>query len=220
MNAPLRKGQVVGYVDVAHAASPGNVWHIVQISDGLDNVLVDFLKRLEIVFYQPLIRVMKPVPRKALSKSQRKIAIRPMREKVAPFFPGYAFIDYSRAGNRWREIFQIAHIRGLVCAGNMPVQVPNGLIRQIKGKEVDGAVPGTLKISEFSLLIGERVLITDGPLSGFSGQVQDLPKELKAVDLGDVRLDQLDESFRVKLLVNVFGRHTPLELSLSQITKL
>jgi transcriptional antiterminator NusG len=198
------------------AAKP---WHLVQISDGLNSSTVAFLKRQQIELYRPLIRTMKPVPRDRLSRSQRKAPLRPMHEKIEPFFPGYAFIDFSESGELWREIFKMVHIRGLVCAGNLPVRVPFALIEQIQGREIDGAVPGTTPLREFTYLIGENVRIVDGPLASFAAIVEELPNWADGAQAAGTCIGKLDESDRVKLLVNIFGRQTPVRLSVDQIEK-
>jgi transcriptional antiterminator NusG len=177
------------------------------------------LKRQRIDIYRPLMRSMKPVPRSKLSQSQRRSLLKPMREKIEPFFPGYAFIDFSEAGERWREIFKMAHIRGLVCANNLPVEVPWALILKIQGLEIDGAVPSATAMTEFTFLIGEKVRVTDGPFASFGGTVSAVPKWMTADATQPATLAHLDESDRVKLLVDIFGRQSLVELSLDQIEK-
>jgi len=217
-----QKGQVVGYVETAKSASTSpaaKIWHLVQISDGLDGAGVDFLRRLQIELYRPLIRSLKPVPRNTLSKAQRKSPIKPMREKIEPFFPGYAFIDYSQAGERWREIFKMTHIRGLVCANNLPVEVPWKMIAEIQGLEVAGAVPAVTRLFEMPYILGERVRVANGPFASFPGTIEELPV-LNSQQMVNAALEDLDDSVRVHLLVDLFGRSTRVVLSLSDIEKI
>lgn len=219
-----QKNDVVGYVEPTlkvDASKPAeHIWNLVQISDRIDSLTVDFLDRQSIKLYRPLMRIFTPVPRSKLSHSQRRSAFKPMREKVEPFFPGYAFIDYLDAGDRWREIFKMAHIRGLVCANNLPVEVPWKMIAEIQGLEVDGAVPGVTKITQFAYLVGEQVRVSDGPFASFGGTVIEVPKWMDGTKAGIVSIEDIDESDRVHLLVDIFGRQTPVELSLDQIEKI
>lgn len=223
MKAKLKRGDVVGYVERPKPALPSvpasRRWHLAQVSDSLSESDVDFLKRLDIFFYQPLIRFMKPVPRDRLSHSQRKSPFRPMREKIEPFFPGYAFVDYADAGERWREIFKMKHIRGLCCANNMPVEVPFSMIKEIQAREVDGAVPGATKMLQMPYMLGERVRVANGAFREFSGTVERLPT-FNAEQMGNVSLEELDDSVRVHLLVDIFGRSTPVALSIQDIEKI
>lgn len=217
----VRKGEIVDYIDVKKPARAGakKVWHLVQVSGDLDRARIEFLRGLRIEFYRPLLRSLQPVPRNKLSHSQRRSVIKQVREKIEPFFPGYAFVDYSDAGDKWREIFQIAHIRGLVCTNNLPFKVPPKMITEIQALEVDGAVPAATKLFEMPFVLGENVRVSNGPLASFPGTIERLPN-YDPEELGNVTLDQLDDSLRVQLLVNVFGRLTPVALSLSDIEKL
>jgi transcription antitermination factor NusG len=221
-NSGHRIGDVVDRAGNARrdpSAVPFQIWHLVQISDGLDIVGLDFLRRLQIELYRPLMRSMKPVPRKKLSRAQRNAVLKPMREKIEPIFPGYAFIDYSGAGERWREIFKMAHIRGLVCNNGMPVEVPWKMIARIQGLEIDGAVPAETKLFEMPFAVGERVRITAGQFADFDGTIDLLPT-LTEAERTNVTLEDLDDSVRVRLLVDLFGRSTKVNLSLVDIEKI
>jgi transcriptional antiterminator NusG len=195
-------------------------WRLMQVSDGLGSGDVRLLDRMEIEIYRPLVRSLRFVPRDKLSHSQRRSAIRPTREKVSPFFPGYAFFSFSESDERWREVFKMVGVRGLVCANNQPVNVPWEMIRQIQAREVDGAVPSTTLLTEIPFIVGERIRVSDGPFASFQGTITEMPKGIEGVDLANLTLDQLDESFRVDLLVDIFGRQTRTQLSLTQIEKL
>lgn len=210
----------VEYVGASRAEKDSEKrWRLMQVSDGLSRSDSELLRRMQIEIYRPVTRSLRLIARKALSQAQRKNPIKPMREKIELLFPGYAFLSFTETDERWREVFKMVGIRGLVCANHRPVDVPWKMIQQIQNAEVDGAIPATTKLAVFPFLIGETVRVSDGPLASFSGTVTDLPKGISEADLGDLTLEQLDESFRVKLLVDIFGRKTPIELGLSQIEK-
>jgi transcriptional antiterminator NusG len=194
-------------------------WRLMQVGDGLGNNDLDLLRRMRIEIYRPLVRSLVLVPRNKLSHSQRRNIVKPVREKIEPFFPGYAFFTFSDLDERWREVFKMVGVRGLVCANNQPVDVPWSLIQQIQAREIDGAVPSTAKIMEFPFIVGEHVRVAEGPFALFGGTITQLPKDITEVDFGNLTIDQLDESLRVHLLVDIFGRQTPLELALSQVEK-
>src|SRR3954451_7036829 len=121
-------------------------WYLVQISGDFAGEDLDLLRKMQIEVYRPLIRVLKPVPRNTLSKAQRRLGIRAMRERFEPFFPGYAFVNFEHSAERWREIFRMARIRGLACANNRPLRVSWSLIEEISAREVDGAIPGSMPV--------------------------------------------------------------------------
>lgn len=195
-------------------------WRLMQVADRLFRSDVELLSRLQIEVYQPLMRSVVVVPRSKLSHSQRRNFVRPTREKIEPFFPGYIFLTFSENDQRWREVFKMVGISGLVCAGGRPVEVPLAMIDALRAREIDGAVPSKTRLAELKLVIGETVRVAEGPFASFSATVTELPKVLSAASLGDITLDQLDESMRVGLLVNIFGRQTPVSMSMSQIEKI
>jgi transcription antitermination factor NusG len=218
-------GQVVDPVDVTKrrevkVAMHDMVWHLVQVSDNIASSDVEFLRYHGIEFYQPMIRNFKPVARNTLSRAQRRSNIRPAKEKIEPFFPGYAFVDFTEAGERWREMFLIARIRGLAIANGRPLRVEWKEIQKIKVREVDGAVPGTIHLSEIGFKPGETVRIEDGSVwSGFPATIEAFP-DLPLDATGSPRLEQLDDSMRVQLLVNLFGRENRIEVTVGDLDKL
>lgn len=195
------------------------IWNLVQVSDCMDDDDLVFLKRHGIQIYQPLMRLLKPVPRNKLSHSQRKSNLRPTREKIEQFFPGYAFVAFAEAGELWREIFKMKRIRGLATTNNMPVQVPWKLIDELRSREVEGAIPGALLMENMPFLIGETVRVNTGAFAGFSAEIEIFPDLALSGD-GKTPIEQLDDSHRVRLLVNIFGRQTPVDMLVADIDKL
>lgn len=223
--APTYKiGDFVGFVDlireVENRDTSTQKWFLVQVSDGLHAGDVDFLRRSGIDLYRPLMRTMKLVPKKHLSRAQRNRPFRPVRAKVEPFFPGYAFLTFVELSERWREIFQMTGVRGLVCANNLPAQVPWRMIEEIRQREVDGAVPSTTKLMELPFILGERVRVANGPFASFPGTVERLPSIIITEEMGEMTLEELDDLHRVHLLVDIFGRQTSVALSLTDIEKI
>lgn len=214
-------GDFAGYVEHVRRAvdvdASRESWHLVQVSDGLNAGDVNLLRRVQIELYRPLMRTMKLVPKKQLSQAQRRQPIRPLREKIEPFFPGYAFITNPTCDERWQEVFRMTGIRGLVCANHQPVCVPWQMIKEIQAREIDGAVPSTTKLMDLPYIMGQHVRITNGALASFSGTITHLP-DIKIDELADMTLEELDDSHRVHLLVDIFGRSTQVSLSLLDIT--
>jgi transcription antitermination factor NusG len=216
--ALYRIGDFAGFSEyvgsfVKRAASEKQ-WHLVSVSDGLSGSDVELLRRVHVDLYRPLMRSMRLVPKKLLSRS------RPLREKIEPFFPGYAFLTFPDRDERWSEVFKMTGIRGLICANHQPVAVPWRMIEEIQSREVDGAVPSSIKLAELPFILGEYVRVAAGPFASFGGQITALPKDVTETDLGNLTLDELDESFKVHLLVDIFGRKTPVALPLADIEKM
>lgn len=206
--------------DVRDDDDSRKTWHLVQIHRVFDVRSREVLDRANIEVYRPLLRTLKPVARKTLSKAQRKRALQPVREVIKPIFPGYLFVCLQNASDSWGAIFNILGIRGLVVANGAFVKVPWIMIDQIRSREVAGAVPGGLRIADFTYIAGETVRITSGPFASFTAEVERVPRQLSPEELLDTTLDELDESLRVELLVNIFGRQTPVRMSLEDIEKI
>jgi transcription antitermination factor NusG len=218
-----RIGEPAGYAEPrpsrdAALAAWLRPWYLVQISEDFDRADADFLHRMQIEVYRPLIRFLKPVPRNTLSKAQRRLGIRPMREKIEPFFPGYAFVNFEHSGERWREIFRMARIRGLACANNRPLLVPWSLIEEISAREVDGAIPGSMPVADMAFLSGASG-IGSGRLRSFNAASSALLGAPVSGD-GELSIDQLDGPSRMKLLVGNFGQQLPLEMTVANFHKL
>lgn len=216
-------GDFVGFVDYVGQnriqKDSEKHWRLMQVSDSLSRSDGELLRRMQIEIYQPVTRSMIMVARKALSQVQRRSPVKPMREKIELLFPGYAFLCFVDSDDRWRDVFKMVGIRGLVCANHRPVEMPWEMVRQIQASEVNGAIPSTTKLAAFPFVIGQRIRITDGAFASFGGIIRELPKGIADIDLGELTIEQLDESFRVKLLVDLFGQQTSVELGLSQIEK-
>ncbi|MDA9521648.1 hypothetical protein XI06_15180 [Bradyrhizobium sp. CCBAU 11434] len=208
----------VEYVGKRRTKDQKQRWRLMQVPDRLYKSDMRLLEKMQVEIYQPLVRSLVFVPRNKLSHSQRRNALRPTREKVEPFFPGYIFLTFPEDDDRWREVFKMVRITGLVCAGGRPVEVKTEMIESIRAREIDGAVPSTEKLADFAFEIGETVRIADGPFAGFSAVVEDL-SGLSEAKLGDLTLDQLDESVRVGLLMSLFGRSSRINLPAAQIEK-
>lgn len=198
--------------------SPSPRWHVAQIVSGTEQTVAERLKRLRFGVYFPLLRVMKTVPRKLLSARQRErghhLIKRPLLEV---FLPGYLFVHFDYDIDLWHDIFDLNGVRGLVCHGNLPKPIPDSLIEGWQGMEEQGAIPGGAKIhSLFPYRIGETVRITEGAFAGHNGTLDKLPKGY----IEGTAIEELDESKRVGLLVDLFGQKTRLDLALGEFEKL
>ncbi len=188
----------------------GLTWHIVHTVGKQDQYVLDWLKKLKFDTYYPGVREMRPVPKKQLSHSQRQSGVLIMRPRVVPFFPRYMFVRFDMGVHGWREIFKFAGVAGMVCEGDLPVWVPDSLIDSIKMREVDGAVPGKTP-AKMIFKIGDEVHVVQGPFASFPGVVEEIP---------DKAIEDVDSEDRIKVLVNIFGRPTPVSLEINQVEKL
>jgi transcriptional antiterminator NusG len=185
-------------------------WHLVQCAGKSDVYVLEWLKKLEFETYYPQVREMKPVPKRKLTQSQRKAEMRIMRPQVVPFLPRYVFVRFDLRRSAWRDIFGFAGVVGMHCNGDLPAPIADGLIDALRGNELDGAIPGKTP-SRMIFRLGERVRVIDGPFASFYGTVE---------RLANVPIEEIDPDTRIRVAVDIFGRATPVELEVSQISKL
>ena len=113
-------------------------------------------------------------------------------EKVRrPFFPGYLFVNLDLSHDRWRSVNGTFGVIRIVAQNDHPVPAPRGVIESLLAACDDDSV---LRISP-TLAIGQRVRVADGPLTDLIGE-----------------LDQLTDSERVRVLLDIMGGRTRVVL--------
>lgn len=120
------------------------------------------------------------------------------RETEKKFYPGYILIEMELDDETWHLIRNIPRVSGFV-GGVTPVPIPEEEINQILLQLEKG--PATQVKAQYQN--GELVRIIDGPFTNFTGTVDD-------VDMDHVRL---------RVMVSIFGRQTPVELNFFQVEK-
>jgi transcriptional antiterminator NusG len=119
--------------------------------------------------------------------------------------PGYMLVRCKLDDDAWRTIRDTPGITGFVGPGNKPAPLTRKDVEGFMAVEVDGEEPATKRSKpRFEFELHESVRVTDGPFADFTGEIVEINE------------DQL----KVKVLVNIFGRETPVELEFSQIAKL
>jgi transcriptional antiterminator NusG len=119
-------------------------------------------------------------------------------------FPGYLLVRCDLDDDSWRVVRNTPGVTGFVGAGSKPTPLTRADVETFLGvkDEVEGAKPRTKPRLEYE--VGESVRVREGPFADFSGQI------------AEINEDQL----KLKVLVNIFGRETPVELEFSQVAKL
>lgn len=117
------------------------------------------------------------------------------------FFPGYILVKMILNEETWHVIKETPKITGFVGDKVRPVPVPESEVQKMTHRIAEGQVKPKPRIS-FSE--GESVRVVDGPFSNFSGTVE------------DVNFDK----GKLKVLVSIFGRPTPVELDFIQVEKI
>ena len=110
-------------------------------------------------------------------------------------FPGYVLIKMIVTEETWYIVRNTRGVTGFVGSGTNPIPLTDGEIRNMGFEEVEVKVDYD---------VNDSVKVINGPLEGFIGVVQEINKE----------------KGKVKVLVSMFGRETPVELEFSQVQKI
>jgi transcriptional antiterminator NusG len=120
--------------------------------------------------------------------------------KSRKFFPGYIFVNMSLNDETWHLVRHSSKVSGFVGGKTRPPEVPEAEVLRVTQQMSLGAEKPRARI-KFSL--GENVTVVDGPFSNFTGTVEEIN----------------EEKGKVKVLVSIFGRPTPVELDFVQVEK-
>lgn len=175
-------------------ANYGRRWYVIHTYSGYEENVVDALtQRIATMdMEEKIFSVMVPKEKKIKIKNgARKV----VEEKI---FPGYVLVEMIVTDDSWYVVRNTPNVTGFIGTGNTPTPVPQEQV-DVLLKRVGVSEP------EFKLDVskGALVAITDGPFKGQQGKI-----------------DEIDESRgKVKVMVSMFGRETPLELDFLQIKK-
>ena len=175
--------------------SLGKRWYILHTYSGYEeNVKHNLEQRIESLSMEDKIfDVLVPTEKKIKIKSGKRVTI---EEKM---FPGYVFIEMIVEDDSWYVVRNTPNVTGFVGSGTTPTPISPDDIKNIKKR---------MGVEEPKYIIDVEadtpVRIVDGPFKNFEGKVQ-----------------EVDEARgKVKVLVTMFGRETPVELDFLQIKRI
>ena len=181
--------------EVMSSASDKGKWYIIHTYAGHENKVERSLKqRVESMkFTDRVFDIIVPT-RNTIKVSQGKKET--VKEKI---FPGYVLVKMILDDETWIMVRSTPGVTSFIGAGNKPTPISD--------KEVE-AIQKFMKMEEpmykVQFSVGEAVKITDGPFTEFLGTIE-----------------SLDEARgKVKVLVSIFGRETPVELDFLQVKKI
>ncbi len=144
-------------------------------------------------------RVLTPTEKIYQIKNGKKVS------KERCFFPGYIFIEAVMVGDVMHTLLNIPGVLGFVgCKRKTEIPVP---LRPVEVTRMLGKVDELLVQDETfapPYIVGEEIKVIDGPFNTFAGIIEEINAEKK----------------KLKVMVKIFGRKTPLELSFMQVEKM
>jgi transcriptional antiterminator NusG len=120
-------------------------------------------------------------------------------------FPGYLLVRCELDDDSWRVVRNTPGVTGFVGLGAKPTPLSRKEVEsilQVQSTGTDGAPKKARHRAMFE--IGESVRVREGPFADFTGTIAEIN----------------DDQMKLKVLVNIFGRETPVELEFSQVAKL
>ena len=120
-------------------------------------------------------------------------------------FPGYLLVRCHLDDDSWYVVRNTPGVTGFVGAANKPSPLPRKDVETFLTVKTEGEVEQTKRSKpRLEYEINETVRVKEGPFADFSGEII------------EINADQL----KLKVLVNIFGRETPVELEFAQVAKL
>ncbi len=170
-------------------------WYAIHTYVGYENAVCRNLKqRIESLGMEDKIfSVVVPMEKKIKIKGGKRVEV---EEKI---YPGYVLVDMIVTDDSWYVVRNTPRVTGFVGAGVTPIP--------LEKEEVDNLFSrmnsDTIK-HKIDLIIDDHVVIVDGPFKELEGKVSEVD----------------EERGKVKILVSMFGRETPVELDFLQVKKI
>ncbi|OFX32796.1 MAG: transcription termination/antitermination factor NusG [Bacteroidetes bacterium GWA2_32_17] len=173
-------------------------WYVVKAISGKEKKIKEYIEaevnRLN--FQEFVSQILVPTEKVYQIRNGKKIS------KERSFFPGYILIEASLTEEIAIRIKNVTGVLGFLRTkeGN-PIPLKLSEVNRILGK-VDELAESDEEINS-PFLVTEAVKVIDGPFNGFTGIIEEVNEEKK----------------KLKVMVKIFGRKTPLELSFMQVEK-
>ncbi len=174
----------------------GRRWYAIHTYSGYEeNVSENLEQRIEALgMKDKIFQVLVPKEKKIKIKNGKR---RVVEEKI---FPGYVLVDMIVTDESWYVVRNTPNVTGFIGTGTTP--------SPLSQKEAESILKrmGTTEEPEITIdmQVGAAVRISEGPFKGFEGKVSEID----------------GSRGKVKVLVSMFGRETPLELDFTQVKKI
>jgi transcriptional antiterminator NusG len=188
------KRKIPGHIVINSTENENAKWYVVHTTSGHEVRIAETLRqRVETMKLEDKIfELLVPTQDRVIIRGGKKATV---KEKI---FPGYLLIKMVMDDPTWLAVRTTPGITGFVGAGKTPTPLSETEVSNIQKFISAPAKRFKTRFSE-----GEAVKITDGPFSDFLGTINEID----------------EEKGKVKVLVSIFGRETPVELDLLQIAK-
>jgi len=183
------------HIIIKKSDNPNARWYVVHAYSGREAQVAQQLRqRVESMGLEDqVLEILIPTQEKIEVRSGQKQKV---KEKI---FPGYLLVKMVLNDNSWLTVRTTNGITGFVGVGDKPTPLDESEVKAIQDFIKLAAPKFKAKFS-----VGEAVKIVDGPFADFLGTIESID----------------EEKGKVKVLVSIFGRETPVELDFLQVSKI
>ncbi|MDP4009179.1 MAG: transcription termination/antitermination protein NusG [bacterium] len=170
-------------------------WYVIHTYSGYEDAVARNLKqRIESLgMEEKIFSILVPKEKKIKIKNGKRKVV---EEKV---YPGYVLVEMIVTDDSWYVVRNTPNVTGFVGSGTTPIPVSLEEIQQLKKRMGEDTPQYQIEVEQ-----GDAVQIIDGPFKDFDGKVSDID----------------NKRGKIKVLINMFGRDTPVELDSLQIKKI
>ena len=178
-------------------AESGKKWYVLRAVSGKEAKVKEYIEaemKHNALLTQYVSQVLIPTEKHATLRNGKRV----VKEKIS--LPGYVLVEAELKGDVAHTLRFMPNVLGFLGGLDNPTPVRQADINRILGN-----VEETELVDEIAVpyVVDETVKVTDGPFSGFSGVIEEVNAE----------------KHKLKVMVKIFGRKTPLELSYNQVEK-
>ena len=177
-----------------------NNWYVLRVMGGKERKTAEAIeKEIEINGMSKFVsKVLVPTEKVYQIRNGKKVS------KDRNFFPGYVLIEADLVGEVPHTLRRVPGVLGFLSSkkGGIPVPMRKAEINRILGKVDEMAI--SVENVNIPFVVGEVVKVIDGPFNSFDAEIEAIDEQRK----------------KLKLMVKIFGRKTPLELNFMQVEKI
>ena len=172
-------------------------WYVVRAISGKEKRVKEYIESEinRLALQDRISQVLIPTEKVYQVRKGKKIS------KERNYFPGYILIEAALVGEISHIVKNVPDVIGFLGTRGEPDALRPAEVKRILGKVDELAEQGEEVNVPF--IVGETVTVTDGPFNSFSGIIEEINEEKK----------------KLKVMVKIFGRKTPLELGFMQVEK-
>jgi len=169
-------------------------WYVVRTYSGHEQKVKSYIEKetKEAGLEDRIVKVLVPSEKVFTIKDGKK------KSKTKTYFPGYIMVEAALDKETTHFILETPSVMGFIGPKNTPVPLRPDEVQRLIGRMEDRRDSELIKTP---FHVGEPVKVIDGPFTNFTGFVQEVN----------------EEKLKVKLMVSIFGRKTPVELDFDQI---